>query len=55
MTREAVSCEINVKLVFHEMPWKKNFIAYPSLYTEMYLSFVIFELIFNYVPKLSIL
>ena len=23
--------EINVKLVFHEMLWKKNFTAYPSL------------------------
>ena len=24
-------CEINVKLVFHEILWKKNFTVYPSL------------------------
>ena len=24
-------CEINVKLVFHEIIWKKNFTVYPSL------------------------
>ena len=26
-----VHCEINVKLVFHEILWKKNFTVYPSL------------------------
>ena len=28
-----IHCEINVKLVFHEILWKKNFTVYPSLYT----------------------
>ena len=27
-----IHCEINVKLVFHEILWKKNFTVYPSLY-----------------------
>ena len=26
-----IHCEIDVKLVFHEILWKKNFIVYPSL------------------------
>ena len=26
-----IHCEINVKLVFHEILWKKNFTVYPSL------------------------
>ena len=25
-----IRCEINVKLVFHEIFWKKNFTVYPS-------------------------
>ena len=25
-----IHCEINVKLVFHEILWKKDFTAYPS-------------------------
>ena len=26
-----IHCETTVKLVYHEMPWKKNFTVYPSL------------------------
>ena len=26
-----IHCEINVKLVFHEILWKKKFTVYPSL------------------------
>ena len=28
-----IHCEINVKLVFHEILWKKNFTVYPFLYS----------------------
>ena len=27
-----IHCEINVKLVFHEIPWEKIFTVYPFLY-----------------------
>ena len=33
MLRE-IHCEINVKLVFYEILWKKNFTVYPSLTDE---------------------
>ena len=26
-----ILCEINIKLVFHEIPWKKDFAVYPSV------------------------
>ena len=33
--------EINVKLVFHEMPWKKNFTVYLSLNRAQMFSFLL--------------
>ena len=43
-------CWINVKLVFHEMLWKKNFTGYPSLYAGL----LVLHLLLLLNPKLII-
>ena len=43
-----IHCEINIKLVFHEMTWKKNFTVYPSLNIfKKYISQCILPLIYS--------